>query len=285
MTAAQWAEIVKAKGQQWADNWRNQNNIFVDGLPAPTYTGPLSTGGFAGELPPSNPSQTPVYAPQGTQKMDDEEVANVAAGEGDLGALSLLNMNPQDFLSQVAALNARASKVPTGMSAADYSEAEAKIKARRYGPSRSEQLFKLAAAIAKPTLSRGFGEIMGNIAPALADASKANREAEMARQDALDALKRQYLLEGRTGELANIAAQQKVLGTAAPLIAAGMKPAARRTGFNPITGKLQYMDTGEDVGNTGLKRLTPEEVAVLSRDPRNRGMKFLTTDGRPMEIK
>lgn len=234
-TADEWTEYVRRnfKSVGDAERWRNQNNVFVDDLPAPTYTGPLANGGSSGELPPSNPLQTPVYAPQGTPKMNDEEVyggadaTNAAAGEGDLGALSLLNMTPQDFLGKVAALQARASKVPTGMSAADYSEAEAKIKARRYGPSRTEQLFQLAAALGKPTLSRGFGEIMGNVAPALADASKANREAEAARQDALDALKRQYLLEGRTGELAKIAAEQKVLGTAAPLIAAGMKPGPR----------------------------------------------------------
>lgn len=221
--------------------------------------------------------------------MNDEEVdseadaANVAAGQGDLGALSLLNMTPQDFLGKVAALQARASKVPTGMSAADYSEAEAKIKARRYGPSRTEQLFQLAAALGKPTLSRGFGEIMGNVAPALADASKANREAEAARQDALDALKRQYLLEGRHGELANIAAEQKVLGTAAPLIAASMKPKVRRTGFNPLTGRLEYMDTGEPVQQVPV--LNPQQVADLSKNPANRGMKFRTLDGRELEIK
>lgn len=254
-TAAEWTEYVRQnfKSVGDAERWRNQNNVFVDDLPAPTYTGPLSTGGFAGELPPVNPSQTPVYAPQGTQKMDDEEVANVAAGEGDLGALSLANMTPQDFLGKVAALQARASKVPTGMSAADYSEAEAKIKARRYGPSRSEQLFKLAAAIAKPTLSRGFGEIMGNIAPALADAQKANREAEAARQDALDALKRQYLLEGRTGELANIAAEQKTLATAAPLIAAGMKSNAPVRGIavgNRLVNPYTNQDIEPPVGTT-----------------------------------
>ena len=256
-TAAEWTEYVRQnfKSVGDAERWRNQNNVFVDDLPAPTYTGPLSTGGFAGELPPVNPSQTPVYAPQGTQKMDDEEVANVAAGEGDLGALSLANMTPQDFLGKVAALQARASKVPTGMSAADYSEAEAKIKARRYGPSRSEQLFKLAAAIAKPTLSRGFGEIMGNIAPALADAQKANREAEAARQDALDALKRQYLLEGRTGELANIAAEQKTLATAAPLIAAGMKSNAPVRGIavgNRLVNPYNNMEIQPPVGTTKM---------------------------------
>jgi len=31
--------------------------------------------------------------------------------------------------------------------------------------------------------------------------------------------------------------------------------------------------------------LTPEQAAQLARDPKNRGMKFYTTDGRPMEIK
>ena len=220
--------------------------------------------------------------------MDEEatgglDALNGGAGEGDLDALTLANMTPENFLSRVAALQARAGKVSTGMSPADYSEAEAKIKARRYGPSRTEQLFQLASAIGKPTLSRGFGEIMGNIAPALADATKANREAEMARQDALDALKRQYLLEGRQGELAKIAAEQKVLGTAAPLIAASMKPKVRRTGFNPLTGRLEYMDTGEPVQQYPI--LNPQQVADLSKNPANRGMKFRTLDGREMEIK
>lgn len=39
-------------------------------------------------------------------------------------------------------------------------------------------------------------------------------------------------------------------------------------------------------GSAGAPQvLTPEQVAELSRDPKNRGMKFYTTDGRPMEIK
>ena len=194
--------------------------------------------------------------------MDEEatgglDALNGGAGEGDLDALTLANMTPENFLSRMAGLQARIGKVPPGMSAADYSEAEAKIKARRYGPSRTEQLFQLASAIGKPTLTRSFGAIMGNIAPALADATKANREAEMARQDALDALKRQYLLEGRQGELAKIAAEQKVLSTAAPLIAASMKPKGRKTWDsasqrfvtedNPLPTKITGVINGQKV--------------------------------------
>lgn len=262
-TADEWTEYVRQnfKSVGDAERWRNQNNVFVDDLPAPTYTGPLANGGSSGELPPINPLQTPVYTPQGTPKMDEEEAAsgldaaNVAASEGGLDALALANMTPENFLSRVAALQARAGKVSTGMSPADYSEAEAKIKARRYGPSRTEQLFQLASAIAKPTLSRGFGEIMGNIAPALADATKANREAEAARQDALDALKRQYLLEGRQGELARIGAEQKVLGTAAPLIAAGMKSNAPVRGIavgNRLVDPTTNLDIQPPVGTVKM---------------------------------
>lgn len=64
-----------------------------------------------------------------------------------------------------------------------------------------------------------------------------------------------------------------------------LKPRTPRTGFNPVTGVLTNLDTNQPVAEPQPPVLTPEQVAVMSRDPRNRGMKFLTTDGRPMEIK
>lgn len=258
-TAAEWDDFVRQnfKSALEAELWRNDNNVFVDGMAEPEYNGPLSTGGYKGELPPSNPSQTPVYPQQGTPKVDEQEVtgaldaapateaADVAGG---LDALALANLSPQDYYRRLADIQKRASNVQYGMTEKDYSDAEAKIKARRYGPSQSEQLFKLAAALAKPTLTRSFGEIMGNVAPTLAGAEEANRQAEMQREMALEALKRQYLLEGKQGEMAKLGLEQKVLASAAPLLAAGMRPRS------PISNVI--------VDNTGVAHGKKYGIAV-----------------------
>lgn len=285
-TADEWTEYVRQNFETVGDaeRWRNANNVFVDGLPMPTYTGPLSSGRSAGdkaavELPP--------IAKQGLKTVEPDEVTFEGAlpgGESDAAAVPG-NIDPATYFSRINALQAKASSLPAGMTKADYEAARNEIQNRRIGPSRSEQLFALAAAIGKPTLGRSFGEIMGNINPALGDMQKTQREAEQKRADALFALKSQYLMGDRANQLANLEEERKVLALYGPTVAAQMKPKTQRTGFNPITGTLVNMDTGQPVTNASIPTLTPQQVAELSRNPRNRGMKFLTTDGRQMEIK
>lgn len=216
-TADQWDEYMRQNfgtvGE--AERWRNANNVFVDGLPPPEYTGPLSTGGFAGTPP----------AAQGTPNVEEDELAPQGALPMAEDALA---PTPASFFQ---AQNALQKRLDARLSAAEanraknYDEETAALKARRVGPSLSEQLFALSAAIGKPTYSRSFGEILGNVTPALADMQRASREAALSRDDAAAALRRKYLLEGDTAELSGIDRLIKLQQANAPLVAAQMKSA------------------------------------------------------------
>jgi hypothetical protein len=73
-------------------------------------------------------------------------------------------------------------------------DAQAKALAeKRYGPSFSERMFQLSAALATPTAQRGLGGILGNITPVLAAQQKAKREGEIDRREALEQLQNNRL--------------------------------------------------------------------------------------------
>jgi len=68
-------------------------------------------------------------------------------------------------------------------------DAQAKaIAEKRYGPSFSERMYQLSAALASPTSTRGFGGVMGNVMPVLQAQQKAKREGEISRREALEKL-------------------------------------------------------------------------------------------------
>ena len=69
-----------------------------------------------------------------------------------------------------------------------YDDLTAKLMAQRTGPSFSERMFQLSAALAKPTSRRGFGAVLENVAPVLQAQEQAKREGEIKRRDALSAL-------------------------------------------------------------------------------------------------
>lgn len=264
MTRAQYDEIVRAKGPQWANNWRAQNGIQVEGME------PVEDDMYEEELPPvETQGALPSANPQ------------TAAGMPSL----------QDMYTQQQQLGTDLNKYWEQMQRdrkAQYEQATAELEKRRFGPSRAEQLFQLAAAIGKPTYDRRFGSIMANVTPAFAEIEKANRTAAEERSAAARALREKYLGDNQQLGFNILQQRQKNLSALSPLAVAQMRaeaPAKVRTGFNPITGELTNMETGEPVANAGLRTLTPQQVATLSRDPRNRGMKFRTTDGRVMEIK
>lgn len=73
-------------------------------------------------------------------------------------------------------------------------DAQAKALAeKRYGPSFSERMFQLSAALAQPTSRRGFGGILENVTPVLAAQQKAQREGQISRRDALELLENNRL--------------------------------------------------------------------------------------------
>lgn len=252
-----WDGIVRLKGRPWAEQWRAQNNLQVEGTPQ--Y--PIQPLG--GELPPTNPDQPPVYPsqpldaaqPQGVPTMDETE--DSPAPEAGLDALAFANMTSEDFSRSLSNLYNQASKLSPAMGQTDYEAARQKLTERRYGPSRAEQLFALSAALAKPTYAGNrFGQILGNVAPALADAERARREATEARETALEQLKQQYLTGQNTTERQKIEAQLGVLKTAAPVIAARTKPTAFKSVI--VENGVPYDPT------SGEKIVQPNEDAWLT---------------------
>lgn len=69
-----------------------------------------------------------------------------------------------------------------------YDDLTAKLAARQAGPSFSERMYQLSSALFAPTSTRGFSGVMGNVLPVLQKQQQAQREGEIKRQDALNAL-------------------------------------------------------------------------------------------------
>jgi hypothetical protein len=189
------------------------------------------------------------------------------------GGLSVYNNNPnvQKAVTARSKLDSEYKKY--------YEDLAEKIMAQRSGPSFSERMFQLSAALAKPTRRRGFGGILANVAPVLQAQEQAKREGEISRQEALRALQAAQLNQ-RMG-LAN---QDVTTALAmAKLEAMANKQGDQFKGAVYDAGSKRWVMRPGTAGAPPV--LTPEQAAEYARDPRNRGMQFYTTDGRPMEIK
>lgn len=145
----------------------------------------------------------PQSAPDAEEVTMDEELGALntvadadaeTAGGAEVGGLSAYN-NP-NVQSAVAARNKLASDYQKY-----YDDLTAKIMAQRTGPSFSERMFQLSAALAQPTSRRGFGGILSNVAPVLQAQEQAEREGMDKRQEALRALQAAQL--GQRVGLAN----------------------------------------------------------------------------------
>jgi hypothetical protein len=147
-----------------------------------------------------------------------------------------------------------------------------RMRQQRLGPSNSEFLLSLAQAFGAPTRTGSFGERMGLVAGTLGGQESARREAELARADMLEKLG----LKGAEFELGAAQTRANMLATLMARQAAANKPDYRVV---PEGGSLVDIK-----GYANLPVYTPEQVAVLSKNPANRGVKFRTVDGRPMEM-
>ena len=148
-----------------------------------------------------------------------------------------------------------------------YDQMAQQLQQRRTGPSTSEQLFELSAALARPTTVRGFSGVLNNVMPVLQQQARAKREGMEGRTEALNAL-----------QLAQMKAQQGLAGqdveTELSLAKLMAKPAPRRrTALDPKTGKLRDLDTGEVIGVDALPPPPPaigevrEGFEYLGGDP------------------
>lgn len=184
---------------------------------------------------------------------------------------------PESGLSAARAAMARRQGLQRDQQAF-YDLMAKQLQERRTGPSTSEQLFELSAALARPTTVRGFSGVLNNVMPVLQQQAKAARESTEGRTEALNALQMAQM------KVKQGLADQDV-DTELALAKLMAKPVAKpRTGFNPLTGELVDMNTGRPVTDAPLPTLTPEQVAEMAKNPANRGKKFLTVDGRPMEM-
>ena len=69
-----------------------------------------------------------------------------------------------------------------------FNQLTEQLKARRYGPSASERLAALSAALAKPTSTPGFGGMLANVTPVFEQYAKDKRAAEAARASDMEKL-------------------------------------------------------------------------------------------------
>jgi hypothetical protein len=84
------------------------------------------------------------------------------------------------------------------------------LAARRAGPTPSESLYSIGAALMKPTQSPGFGGMIANVAPVMAERQKAIREAEDAKNEMLT----KYKMDVGTLEGEQLKGEQTGLNTA-----------------------------------------------------------------------
>jgi hypothetical protein len=123
-----------------------------------------------------------------------DEYGNPIEGEDDAGAVGGLAV-----YSDPAVRSAMTNVDKLAKEQQARYDAQAKALAeKRYGPSFSERMFQLSAALAKPTRRRGFGGILANVAPVLQAQEQAKRAGEISRREALEQLNKDQL-EQRIG--------------------------------------------------------------------------------------
>lgn len=282
-----WERMVAAMGLPAARRWMQAHG-------GQFYTPNAQDLQKATELQPLDQAQPPVYqstnaAPQGQNAMEDDEnpgALSTASAQDDEAMLMGMTPTLGDFMKQYNAMmqaQQKAAQQDTLDRQQLYAAAEQNLKDRRYGPSLSEQLFRLSRAIGKPMIRPSFGGVLSNVTGELADMAEAQRKAQEARADAEIALRQQMFTGQSAARNAAIEAQRKGLGTIAPIVAAQAKPQNPWAGsvYDPVKGR--WMQQPGKPG--GPPTLTAQEAAALSADPKNKGMPFFTTDGRPMTIK
>ena len=156
-----------------------------------------------------------------------------------------------------------------------FEELAEKLKAKRYGPSASERLAAMSAALAQPTRTPGFGGLLANVTPVFEQYAKDKRAAEEARASDMEKLGLARLNMGDS-EIKTALDLQELRDRYAARMAAANKPDYRVV---PPGGSLVDVK-----GYANLPVYTAEQVAVMSQDPANRGTKFRTVDGRILEM-
>jgi len=265
-TEDDYARMVQAVGPKLAKKYmeadRKRGGMNI--VPAETQFTPV-VGGIGG----SNVDENDTLAGGALPGADDN-----TGEDTDLGALP--GEIPTELLGGIRAKMSKYAKLADDQKAF-YDRVEQDLLTRRIGPSKREQYFQMAAALLQPTETRGFGASLANLMPVLQSQEQQRREGLVNRADALQALRAQQL-----------AGRKDLLGKELDTEVALARIAATK-GKNPFSGAVWDADAKQWVLRPGTEGgppvLTAAQVADLAKDPKNRGMKFFTTDGRPMEIK
>lgn len=123
--------------------------------------------------------------------MDEDFTGTDDTETGALGALASFD-NPAGTASDAQLMGVRAAMKRSQdlqlQQQAFYDRMAKQLEQRRTGPSTSERLFELSAALARPTTVRGFSGVLSNVMPVLQQQAKATREGAEGRMEALNAL-------------------------------------------------------------------------------------------------
>jgi hypothetical protein len=142
---------------------------------------------------------------------------------------------------------------------ARYDALEKALAEKRYGPSFSERMFQLSAALAQPTTRRGFGGVLENITPVLAAQQKAQREGNISRREALDKLS-----ADRLAQQVGLAKQGLTTATAMARINATANKPVRGV---PVGDTLRNPYTNEVMGPEFNRVPKPEYYKALEAAP------------------
>lgn len=208
-----------------AERWRAENGVEVEGLPLPESS--KRWRGQLADAPAPGGALTAVTSPATAAATDDPARAEERALLTQLQALP----------GQREALRKR-----------QFEEGQQRIAQMYGGPSQSQQLFSLSQALLSPRPYKGFAGTMHNITNAFASIENADEEARRKRLEAEQQLQQAYQTGNMDDELKSLQLRYQLVKEANDRAAEIARAEKRRTGFNPISGKLQYMDTGEDVG-------------------------------------
>lgn len=173
-------------------------------------------------------------------EIDGEDTADAEAG-----GLSVYNdPNVQTAVAARNKLNSEYKKY--------YDDLTAKLTARQAGPSFSERMYQLSSALFAPTSTRGFSGVMGNVMPVLQKQQQAQREGEIKRQDALNALTAAQL-----GQRAGLANQDVTTALAmAKLAKQGSGPGQWSERFGQFIPKDRVVPVSSAVHKTGRRLVT-----------------------------
>ena len=146
-------------------------------------------------------------------------------------------------LSAVRAAIARRQKLQSDQQAL-FDRMARQLEERRTGPSTSEQLFELSAALARPTTVRGFSGLLNNVMPVLQQQARATREGNEGRMEAANALQMAQM-KGALGladtevdtevQLAELMAKGDKPGFSYQLDPSGNVREVPKTAYRPLT--------------------------------------------------